>query len=161
MTSDPMPDRPDHNHASLTEGAECPVCRAYAIALQGKGPHGFALAYYDPAESAESGGRCSCCGKPVAMDLDRPDALALIRSWAPTQDSAVETAWATGCNPGCGVAIMGPLPVEVIEAPALPLFTLIEGPAALAALDAIRAALPRPNRRERRRGGSHRPPRTK
>ena len=69
-----------------------------------------------------------------------PDAIAVVRSWAPGPDGAIEAAWATGCNLGTAVAFQS-LSVEAIERSGVPVFTLIEGPACSDALDALAVAI--------------------
>ncbi len=132
--------RPQHDHRTITDAGACPECRQWNIDFAKEGCHGFVLAQYH-LHDREPGARiCSCCGEPISYDPERPDALALIRQWSPDRDDAVSTAWATGCNLGEGLAILGPLPPETIETPGLPLFQLIAGDEAVAGLQMVSAA---------------------
>jgi hypothetical protein len=135
-------ERPDHRHPNIVEAGHCPDCRALAIEECHDGPHGFALAHYTHIYDPEPGqpmNLCECCDEPVTFDPERPDALTLLRVWSPVQEDAIATAWATGCNAGAGIAIVGPLPAETIEGIGLPLFTLITGADAVAAWQLIEA----------------------
>jgi hypothetical protein len=127
---------PEHGHRNCADAGACLECREWLVAEHGDGPHAFALAYYQPDPSHRTGpgaAVCSCCGEPVSIDLERPDSLAVIRTWSPVREDAVQTAWATGCNPGGGVAVVGPIPAVRFVAARLPLplFELVEGPDAV------------------------------
>ena len=100
-------------HATIGEAGQCADCRALAVELLHDAPRRYLLAFPDN------------------------DAMALVPAFS--FDTAVEAAWATGCNGGGQVGGQE-LPVEVVERAAVPLFTLLTGPSRVAARDALMAA---------------------
>ena len=105
MTNRPATDTLNpHEHATIGEVGECAECRAGVIANFADDPHAFVLMYF------EDGGA-------------EPDSIAVVRQPSPDGEDAVETAWATGCNPGTTVAFRE-IPVEALERSGVPTFTL-------------------------------------
>jgi hypothetical protein len=102
-------------HASIDEAGQCAACRARAVELLRDLPCRYLLSF-------PGGGQGSFAIVP-AIDFD----------------GAVTAAWATGCNAGGQVAGMEVDAADVDRA-AIPICTLLTGPAAVAALDAFRAA---------------------
>jgi hypothetical protein len=91
-----------HKHANLDEAGRCPSCRAEAVAMCADAPNAWLVFYPDS------------------------DEIAVVRSYGPTGDGAVETAWATGCNTGETVGCQG-IDVATLEASGVECFTLISG----------------------------------
>jgi hypothetical protein len=108
----------DHDHDTISEAGKCPDCRASNIDLVSEAPHAFLLLW----------------ARPGASDIE---ALATVRSHS--EHIVIETAWATGCDPGeaYGVGIIGPMAPENLVKLDVPWFQLIAGPDATAALARI------------------------
>lgn len=108
-----------HGHATtLGEAGACPACRQKFIDVCADGPYGWLVWFPDTRQ------------------------VAVVRTWAPGgDDEPVCTAWATGCNPG-GTIGSAPVDTDTLERSGVEPFTLLSGPDAVAAVDALGAALP-------------------
>jgi hypothetical protein len=106
---------PHGHHSTIGEAGACSQCRAWNIAVVKDAPHAFLLMF--------------------PPDDDVPQALSLLRSWAPDTSFAADTAWATGCNLPRGVLIEE-IPVDVAVESGVEMFRLHEG---IEADDAYRA----------------------
>jgi hypothetical protein len=122
-----MTNLPDHlhGHATIAEAGACEVCRPQTIASVRE-------LYGDP-EMADYFNHYLL----GFVDDGAPLGIAIVP--APDFDTAVENAWACGCNPG-GIVGGGVVSRELVERAAVPTCVLLTGPAATAAKDALAAA---------------------
>jgi hypothetical protein len=102
-----------HAHQTIGEAGDCPECRRYNVELISDLPHRYLLAFPEV------------------------DAIAVVP--ALDLDTAVDNAWATGCNPG-GHLGGQELPADLVEQAGVPLCILLTGTAKEAARDALKAA---------------------
>lgn len=105
-----------HPHQTIAEAGACEVCRQDTIAwlTEYPGPCVFVLRFLEPDDGEP--------GFAVVAAFDR--------------DNAVESAWATGCNPG-GAVHFEHLRPGVAELAGVPLFRLLRGADADAAWAAL------------------------
>lgn len=117
----------DHGHATIAEGGACDVCRPQTIAT-------IRELYGDPAMSDHF--------RDYLLRFRGDDGaeLGVAIVPAPDFDTAVDNAWATGCNPG-GVVSGAAVARGLVAKAGVPTCVLLDTDAAfLAAVDALKAA---------------------
>jgi len=106
-----------YSHATIREAGQCAACRARTLQLIQDQPRRYLLRFRSEEDAF---------------------ALAVVPGY--DFSNAVDNAWAVGCNPG-GQVGGTELDDDVIERAAVPVCTLLRNAAAVAAEDALAAAI--------------------
>ena len=121
--------RNPHDDATAGDAGRCAECRAELVFLD-DARFTFVVVFHHDA----LGERCSCGSAEPDHGVA---AIVVVRDHIPNDPET--TAWATGCNRGTCTHHFA-VDLDAVERSGVPVFTLIEYPACVGALDALAAA---------------------